>query len=97
MGGRRAVLKYMLLALNFSNKCAEIGAQLQLQNQKSFTILKMFLYLETKWHFGTKSAVFKCKNFLNAYFSSNISGFSAGIRLSRTADGGKRSALTFHF
>ena len=29
----------------------------------------MFLHLETKWSFETKSVVFECRNFPNAYFS----------------------------
>ena len=32
----------------------------------------MFLYLKTKWRFGTKSALFECRNFVNAYFSNSI-------------------------
>ena len=55
----------------------------------------MFLHLETKWPFSPKSAVLECKNFPNAYLSNSILRFSAGIQLSRAADGGKRTGFTF--
>ena len=49
----------------------------------------MFLHLETEWYFC--AAIFKYRTFPNAYFSSNISGFSAGLRLSRPADREKKA------
>ena len=61
------------------------------RNIKNYSDL--FLHLETKWHFGAKSAVFECRNFPNAYFSNRILRFSAGIRLSHPADGKKRKGL----
>ena len=55
----------------------------------------MFIHLETKCCFGTKSADFEYRNILNAYFSNSFSQFSAGILLSCPADDGKRAGLFF--
>ena len=78
---------------NFTQQILTTELKLNMFSIKTF----FFFYLETKWHFGAKSSVFECKNFPNEYFSTSILRFSAGIRLSRTADGGLRAGLIFDF
>ena len=87
-----------ILVLKFSDECAIIEAQSRSRHQKLFrSFNKMFPHLETKWHFGAKSAVFECRNFLYAYFLSSISRFSAGVRFSRPADSVNKAGLIFYF
>ena len=51
-----------------------------------------------KMAFWRKTCCFQVEEFSERIFSSNISRFSAGIRLSRPADGLKKSGLTtLHF
>ena len=65
-------------------------------NIKSYSDLLINVSLSrNKMAFCTKFAVSECRNFLYVYFTNSISRFSAGIRLSRSADGGKKGRAYF--
>ena len=91
------MFKYIIV-LNFSDECMSVDTQSRSGHQKLFTsFIKCFSMLKQNGVL-TQNLLFLSTEILSdAYFSSSIFRFSAGIQLSHPTDGGKRAGFIFDF
>ena len=82
--------------LKFSNECEATEVQLRSRHQKLFRSFNKCFSIWKQNGVLAQNLLFLSAGILSdAYFSSSILGFSAGIQLSCPTDNGKRAGLIF--